>query len=107
MLDLRRDPRADEPALPAVLGEDDAPFFSPLDDLAELASNSFRNCSLFMFVCLDPSKATRKGCWNTWADRGTKKETGDLARDSINDRKRYIYNPNPYFGSGEFVVAIN
>lgn len=58
MLDFMRDPRAEgvAPAKP-VLGEDDAPFCSPLGDFAELASRSFRNCSLFIFACRAHSKA--------------------------------------------------
>lgn len=51
ILDFWRDPRAVEgPALPEALGDEDAPFCSALDALAELASNSLRNWSLFIFV---------------------------------------------------------
>lgn len=51
MLDFKRDPRAEEDA--PFLGDDDAPCFSPPDDLAELARRSFRNWSLFMAKYLD------------------------------------------------------
>lgn len=58
MLDFMRDPSAEGVAPPKpFLGEDDAPFCSPLGDLAELASRSFRNCSLFMVTCQAHSKA--------------------------------------------------
>lgn len=43
MLDVFREPREDSPALPAPLGDGDAPFCPPLGDLPEFASRSFRN----------------------------------------------------------------
>ena len=59
MLDVFRDPRADQPALSDALGEDDAPFCSPLGALAELARMSFRNCSLFILYSLGSSKNSK------------------------------------------------
>lgn len=51
ILDFWRDPRAVEgPALPEGLGAGDAPFCSDLDALAELASSSLRNWSLFILI---------------------------------------------------------
>lgn len=44
ILDLRRDPSADEGAAPPDgFGDDVVPFWSDLDSLAELASSSLRN----------------------------------------------------------------
>lgn len=44
-----RDPKAEGVAPPNPFGDDEAPFCCPLGDLAELASRSLRNCSLFIF----------------------------------------------------------
>lgn len=57
ILDFMRDPRAEGVAPPKLFGEDDAPFCSPVGDLAELASSSFRNCSLFILTGLSHSEA--------------------------------------------------
>lgn len=62
ILDFWRDPKALEaPALPADLGDGDAPFCSDLDAFAELASRSLRNWSLFI-VSATASLAVEKGC---------------------------------------------
>lgn len=56
MLDFWRDPRAEEEpgAAPGFVGEEDAPFWLPPADFAELARRSLRNCSLFMVGCAGP-----------------------------------------------------
>lgn len=61
-----RDPRAEGVEPPKALGgddDDDAPFCCPLGDLAELASRSFRNCSLFIVNGRVPLKALGRGDW--------------------------------------------